>query len=357
MMRSRRCSGRKVAREIEGINAAARRWIVLGADESMSAKERSAMQQWIAADPRHEKAYRQERRVWDGIGQLSHLRGSVRVEDLKRCPFPDRGQEHECNKRGRTATWAFQLLRRPAVLAPGLVAAVAFAAAIIALKPSEPEFVEYGSRIGEIRDIELPDGTAVTLGANSGIRVRYSRKERAVWLDRGEAYIDAASDPERPFAVDAHYTAVLVTGTQFSLRRGSETVDIAVAEGVVQVSNTREGAVELRQVTLTGGQRVSADHRGNLGAVRQVGRETVGAWRTGRFFYENTRLAEVIADVNRYSPRRIQISPMSLGDMRISGSFSSGETDQILVKLQRILPIRVVEYGRNQLLLTRTENE
>ena len=356
-MRSRRDGGRKVAREIEEINATARRWIVLGADESMSAKERSAMQQWIAADPRHEQAYRQAQRVWDGIGQLSHLRGSVRVEDLKRYPFTDRGQEEVRAAGGKNATWAFQWLRRPAILAPGLIAAVALVAAIIALMPGEPEFVDYASGIGEIRDIELPDGTAVTLGAHSEIRTRYSGKERALWLDRGEAYIDAASDPERPLTVDAHYTAVLVTGTQFSLRRGSETVDIAVAEGVVQVSNTREGAVELRHVTLTGGQGVSADHRGNLGPVRQVSRETVGAWRTGRFFYENTRLAEVVADVNRYSPHRIQISPMSLGDMRISGSFSGGEADQILVKLQRILPIQVVEYGPNQLLLTRAENE
>lgn len=356
-MRSPRDSGGKVAREIEEINAKARRWVVLGADESMSAKERSAMQQWIAADPRHEQAYRQARRVWDGIGQLSHLRGSVRVEDLNRYPFPDRGHEDAAGAGGRNATRVFQLLRRPAILAPGLIAAVAMVVAVFALMPSATEFFEYGSRIGEIREIELPDGTAVTLGAYSKIRVSYSRKERAMSLDRGEAFIDAASDSERPFTVDSHFTAVLVTGTQFSMRRGVETVEIAVAEGTVRVSNAREGASDLRHLTLTGGQKVSADHRGNLGPVRQVSRETVGAWRAGRFFYENTRLAEVIADVNRYSPRRIQISPMSLGDMRISGSFSGDQADQILVKLQRVLPIRVVEYGPNQLLLTRAENE
>lgn len=356
-MRSPRDSGGKVAREIEEINATARRWIVLGADESMSAKERTAMQQWIAADPRHEQAYRQARRVWDGIGQLSHLRGSVRVEDLNRYPFPDRGREGAAGAGGRNATRVFQLLRRPAILAPGLLAAVAMVVAVFALMPSEPEFFEYGSRIGEIREIELPDGTAVTLGAYSKIRVSYSRKERAMSLDRGEAFIDAAADSERPFTVDSHLTTVLVTGTQFSMRRGVETVEIAVAEGTVRVSNVREGASDLRHLTLTGGQKVSADHKGNLGPVRQVSRETVGAWRAGRFFYENTRLAEVIADVNRYSPRRIQISPMSLGDMRISGSFSGDQADQILVKLQRILPIRVVDYGPNQLLLTRAENE
>lgn len=352
-MRSRYDAEQKVARNIEEINAQARRWIVRGADESLSSKERSKMQQWIAADPRHEQAYRQARRVWDGIGQLAHLRGSVSVDDLKRYPFTENERQDVRDKKGRNAMWVLQLLRRPTVFAPSLITATAFVLAIISLGPSEPELFEYGSEIGEIRDLELPDGTTVTLGARSNIRVRYSKTERAVWLDQGEAFFDATDDLERPFTVDAQYAAVRVTGTRFSVRRGAETVGIAVAEGGVQVRNTREDALERRQVTLIGGQKIAVDSWGNLGPVLQVSRETVGGWRQGRFYYENTRLVEVIADVNRYSSRRIRISPMSLGDMRISGSFSSGRADQVLVKLERILPIRVVEYGSDQLLLTR----
>lgn len=345
-----------MAREIEEINAEARRWIVRGADESMSVQERSAMQQWLAADPRNERAYRQARQVWDGIGQLTHLRGSVSVKDLERYPFAEGERDNVSGERGWNAKWAFQLLRRPAIVAPGLIAAAAIAVTIIALRPNEPAFIDYRSGVGEIRDIELPDGSAVTLGARSNIRVRYSKTQRAVSLDQGEAFFDAAGDSDLPFTVDAQNTVVRVAGTRFSVRRGAETVDTTVAEGVVQVRNTREGAGDPHHVTLTAGQKVAADIWGNLGPVTQVSPETVGAWRTGRFYYENARLAEVIADVNRYLPRTIQIAPMSLGDLRISGSFSAREADQILVRLQRILPIRVVEYGQNQLLLTRAND-
>lgn len=351
-MQSRCDAEKKVARNINDINAQARRWIVLGGDESLSAKERSKMRQWLAADPRNERAYRQARRVWDGIGQLSHLRGSVSVHDLKRYPFPEDERQDASRVNGGNARWVLQLLRRPAVLAPGLIAAASLVVAIIALQPGDPEFFEYGSGTGEIRDLELPDGTTVTLGARSYIRVRYSKTERAVWLNQGEAFFDARNELERPFTVDARYAAVRVMGTRFNVRRGVETVDIAVADGAVEVSNTREDATERRHATLVGGQKVAADRWGNLGPVMQVSLETVGGWRQGRFYYENTRLAEVVADVNRYSSRRILISPMSLGDMKISGSFSSGKADQILVQLQRILPIQVVEYGSDGLLVT-----
>ena len=53
-------------------------------------------------------------------------------------------------------------------------------------------------------------------------------------------------------------------------------------------------------------------------AVRGVAGAIPGAWRRGRFNYENATLAEVIADVNRYSERQVVFADDGLREVRVT---------------------------------------
>src|SRR6185437_15521968 len=89
---------------------------------------------------------------------------------------------------------------------------------------------------GEQRTVQLNDGSVVHVNASSRLRVRFSRSQRLVELEQGEAMFDVAHDATRPFRVRAGDTEVTAVGTEFDVyRRASQDVTVTVVQGKVDV--------------------------------------------------------------------------------------------------------------------------
>ena len=54
-------------------------------------------------------------------------------------------------------------------------------------------------------------------------------------LERGEAFFKVAHDASRPFVVEAEPRRIVVTGTEFDVRRAPDALEVSVAEGHVKV--------------------------------------------------------------------------------------------------------------------------
>jgi transmembrane sensor len=67
--------------------------------------------------------------------------------------------------------------------------------------PSYVQDVSTGA--GEIRDLQLPDGSRISLNARSTLAVHFYRSRREVVLSQGEAFFEVAPAAERLFTVDA----------------------------------------------------------------------------------------------------------------------------------------------------------
>ncbi len=76
---------------------------------------------------------------------------------------------------------------------------------------------------GEQRVLTLDDGSRLTLAGDSAINLDLVDHQRHVTLLRGRAYFQVASDPHRPFLVEAGEARVRVTGTRFEVRRDGAT--------------------------------------------------------------------------------------------------------------------------------------
>lgn len=114
---------------------------------------------------------------------------------------------------------------------------------------------EYVTTTSERIKLTLKDGTSVTLGENSRLKVISSPENdaRELYLE-GFALLDVAHDPTRPFIVRTPTTTTRVVGTRFVIRAYSEekATSVAVAEGrVAVVPDATEG---LTGVLLTRGQ-------------------------------------------------------------------------------------------------------
>jgi transmembrane sensor len=65
---------------------------------------------------------------------------------------------------------------------------------------------DYCNAVGEIKTVQLADGSQVTLDSASAIRVNLRNGLRNVQLEQGGAYFDVQRDTRHPFLVDAHYS-------------------------------------------------------------------------------------------------------------------------------------------------------
>jgi transmembrane sensor len=179
---------------------------------------------------------------------------------------------------------------------------------------------------GPVR-IALDDGSYVTLDASSHVRVtEWGPQRRGLIVDRGRAYFEVAKDKTRPFVVTCEGQTVTAVGTAFDVQSTGTGVRVDLVEGRVRVAGEGVGDGLL----MSAGQSLVVDTAGRstLGAL-----ETQADWRNGQTVFKNAPLDEAVAEMNRYSPRKIVLG-QGLATRRISGVFASGDVDQFVRALE-----------------------
>ncbi|MEM9170138.1 MAG: FecR domain-containing protein [Pseudomonadota bacterium] len=311
-------------------------------DDEMSEHDHRAFGAWLVADPRHARAYDRAEQGWRELGALTR-------EDL------GLGFEARVERATPTSTAATSFLGmiRGRTIAIGGGLAACFAIAVVALNPIDrtaPPTVRsvYQTAIGEVRDVALPDGSVITVGASSTVATALDADGRRAELTAGEAFFDVAPDPARPFSVSTRLLSVRVTGTAFDVSLKPEKVRVSVAEGSVDVSyvhNSEDGGetdgVAPPALRLAGGERVAARDGLGVGPVETVDADAVGAWRRNRLAYVDAPLAELVADARRYYPAPIVIADDELAAMSVSAIFDATQIDAMFTTLSEALPLKV----------------
>jgi transmembrane sensor len=289
------------------------------------------------------------------------------MTDLAMLPELARVEEEDprgragADSRGRPGGWSGLAVTLGAVMTvvAGVLLAEPGPQAPMPSGPSAPE--AFATRVAEIRDVFLEDGSRVTLGAASRIEPDFSGRLRIVTLLEGEAFFDVVPDPERPFYVEAGDRLIRVVGTRFDVRQGRETVRIAVVEGVVEllkVDSPRQAETVhpgMARDVLRAGDEVVAkigSAETTLGAIQP---EEAAPWRRGWLSYENASLGEIVADANRYSRRQIVLVDGTLSDLRMTAAFSAEKIDQFAMGLEVSYGLQVDYTDPDRIALSRAE--
>ncbi|GAB5098169.1 FecR family protein [Caballeronia sp. HLA56] len=203
----------------------------------------------------------------------------------------------------------------------------------------------FDTRRGELLAVSLPDGSTLQLDTDTHLEARFFPDRREVHVTRGQAMFAVQSNPDAPFNVLARTVTVTVVGTRFAVRctdtgveRGNVRVD--VDEGRVRVASTLPPGVEL-----VAGQTVATDAEGRLGRIASIAPGDVGAWREGRVSFDNTTLARVVQEFERYAPLHVVIDDPVVASMAVTGSFDVRQSASFIRALQRVLPVRVRSRG------------
>ncbi|PAW69098.1 MAG: hypothetical protein B9S34_00195 [Opitutia bacterium Tous-C1TDCM] len=302
----------------------------LGArDGGLSDTQQADFERWLLADRRHADAFARLERCSQALDRLADLQ-------------PERSVERR---------------HRPGWRWPALALAAAAALAVGTFfgwrSPAPRDFAHVAATAaGTARTVPLPDGSEIVLNADSEVAVAYGSAARAVDLVRGEAHFKVAPEARRPFTVRIGGVAVRAVGTAFNLRRHADTVEVLVTHGRVDVQETRDGrsllggaaAATADPPVLVAGQLMVVSGIAATAASRPVPTppETVAApemerrlaWREQRLELGPTPLAQLVAEFNRTSPRRLVVADPAIAQLSVGGAFRIGDAETLVQLLE-----------------------
>jgi transmembrane sensor len=159
----------------------------------------------------------------------------------------------------------------------------------------------------------------MTLAGASRITAQMGALRDIVILE-GRAYFEVTRDPKRPFLVHTGRGTVTALGTAFDVGQVDNTVIVTLAHGSVQVNvRSADGRIE-HMVRLSPGEQVAYDMDGTLADPRTVNLDDALAWREGQLRFVRRPLRSVVAELNRYSPKRIVIADPTAANTEITGT-------------------------------------
>lgn len=184
----------------------------------------------------------------------------------------------------------------------------------------------------------LPDGTAVWLNAASTISfpASFGSDERRVAI-RGEVYFEVRTDKERPFIVETEENQVKVLGTSFNVKHYNGDLDKSVT--------LLEGAIELHtadsKLILQPGQQFLQAANAAPTVTRLLDPSTAIAWKNDVFYFEEADAWEIVKELERWYPVKIQVQDYVKGK-KISGRIRRSASLQEVAEMLRFFDIEIL---------------
>jgi ferric-dicitrate binding protein FerR (iron transport regulator) len=292
--------------------------------------EAAAWEEWMAAD-----AFNRELAL-----QAVELLELTRLPERK-IPGEQVRQASERLMAG-IADAAYPSRRLPFYVGSRWIAAACF---LVVLVTGVLLYRAYRSRAAEIRteygqlgEQLLPDGTEVTMNANSRLRYTPGWKagaDREVWVN-GEAFFHVVRTPEKSrFIVHLDDCDVIVTGTRFNVvnRPGKENIML------------QEGAVTLhaccgRELSLRPGDFAIIGKNGLQKASARP--DSLMAWKDRRLFFYNTPLPELVNVVYDQYGVRLHLADDSTAKKTVTGILRNNNLEELLKTLEMTKEFEVI---------------
>jgi len=306
----------------EEIQQQARFWLRILTSGDVKSLDAQGFQRWLRASPEHKVAFQEVKQRWEtiksGAGEL------LRVD-------PEAAAFHRQNrsvaKPGRRAFLA-------GAASTAAVAGVSLIYPPAGLWPSLAEWsADYRTVVGEQRSVVLDERVHVTLNTQTSIRRESTNNQTTgINLLTGEAAIDlAAVGPS--FNVVAGAGRSLAELGRFEVRHVDDKVCVTCFAGYVRVEHPSG------ERSIQPGQQIEYDAN-SIRKIVAVSLADVSAWRNGELKFNQAKLQDVLAEINRYRPGRVVLMNAALRDSTVSGSFFIASLDSALAQLQHTFSLQ-----------------
>lgn len=289
--------------------------------------------EWCDAAPENLDAFRRVQDTWFATGEAAALASA---------PAPQAGATTVLPRRRRYSRTRF-------AMAASLLLSVGLGALLL----TQPQWI-YGlhtlsTPVAMHGSSTLEDGSRVELGARSRIRTDFSERERRVFVESGEAFFEVAKDASRPFIVKAGDLSVTAVGTAFNVRRSDERVVVTVSEGRVRLESADEPTKQ--PLEAGAGEQATFSRKAQRIQLARIDPGVATAWREGVLKFKDEPLDEVVADLNRYSTRKIELADPQLNELRYTGTVFGNRLEDWLHAVENVFPVQVEHKGADRIII------
>lgn len=324
-------------------------WVLRLRGDSPGQDELNEWLLWYESDARNKQAFDQASAIASQAPEAVDQRGPLAPSSWRR---------------GSVAKTRARKRRRKAWVSAATAAGLAVLALQFGLDVPRPvtgflqTLASYAGSTAEprVERTVLPDGSRADLATRSTMQLQYNDEVRLLNMTDGVAYFTVVHDPERPFIVRAGDFYIRATGTAFNVRYSGERTVVTVTEGTVDVypvARQPEPAAPPPPdaLRIEAGREVVWDSPAVKPVVKAVDPAHALAWQQGRLEYLNEPLDSAIADINRYSNRKIVIRDPALGELVFSGAVLTDSADVWVQSLPKLFPVDLLRDADGNIVL------
>lgn len=301
-----------------------------------TAAERANIESWRQASAENQRAFAEFGRIWQEAAEKlprlpnidqswAELAAKLNLPNEKQ-PAKILAMEKPSPPAARKVFWSDRY-----VWAAVAILILGFAALFYQFLYNANALQKVSAAYGRQENIKLPDGSLVQLNSGSEIQFDKNFLDSARYVTLfGEAYFEVTRD-QRPFVVNTGNAQIRVLGTKFGIWARDEQTRVTVREGRVSfrvLESPAETAVEL-----TENQMSVCQVNNGPEPPRVVDANHLLGWLEGNIVFNQTSLAEVIAELQRVYNVSIELSNPALGRNTITGSFHHKPIGSVLASI------------------------
>lgn len=325
------------------IRQQAKDWFVQLNSGETEACTQAQFQQWLQSSALHAEAFVGIAKLWQQVGMSDAVIDAAieyQAQLAQQCWQP------ELAARPLSVISVATKQAKPQRLSGRWLSGVAATALLLSCwywlpaVSNAPQQSSYQTAVAQVQQLQLVDGSAVTLAPDSQFDLQLSEGRRQVQLQRGRAMFAVAHVADSRFVVQAGQTEITVTGTRFVVSRLAQGVQIAVLQGSVLVG--ARGAAS--PMVLKGGEQIVTAADGQpIGDKTQLPLDYLPDWVSGRLRFQQASLTDFLLALQPYLQKKIVFNAAELSGLQISTALSASQAETVLQTLPAAYPLRLIE--------------
>lgn len=256
------------------------------------------------------------------------------------------GRDRKKSRNPKVISMWFGRRRNTNILTYAASAAVLLLITFAVFQFNQSEEIIYQTAYGQTQDIELSDGSLVTLNANSSLRWQEDWRttgERYITLD-GEAFFDVAHTTDQiPFTVETKDLKVKVLGTTFNVSSRRKHTDVTLESGRIELDLNR---VEHSALKMEPGDRINFSSVDNVLHRDKV--ETIAEsanWLDGVLRFEDVTVEEMFKEIEDQYGKTLITRDSSLLTRRMFTGIPYKDWPVVKESLELALDVNIEEQG------------
>lgn len=211
----------------------------------------------------------------------------------------------------------------------------------------------------ERKKITLPDGSIVTINANTQLRIpsNFGVHDRVIEL-KGEAVFEVAQNIAKPFTVRSGNLQTVVLGTSFNVKAypGEKDVEIAVLTGKIRIEKKVAGQTTVLSAGLTKDEVLHYNVVTDSLHIGTGKANEIAAWQNNVFYFEKASIPEIAAVLERQYNIHITLTGSAKHNCKYTLQLKNETIENAMILLSQLSGI-TYQINQNEIKINTTSCE